>query len=321
MPREKSLVKRPLNASLEPTFYEIRDFEMYLTGEKMLSKNTAQSYVSDLNLYAKYMYKYRHLEFADEIRKEDIEAYLLTLKRNGFTSTSISRKLTAIKEFHRFCYRELRFRTDPTELIQNQKQAHHLPTVLSVAEINQLLNAIDTTTDIGIRNKAIFETLYSTGMRISELTELKLKQLHLNQKYLIAFGKGEKERICPLGDEAVIALRKYLTEVRIKLSKTPNDLCFLNYQGKHLSRNYLFRYLKELAVKAGITKEISPHTIRHSFATHLLENDVSLRMVQTMLGHEDISTTQIYTHLEASRLKEIYNNSHPLSKKEEKKDV
>ena len=320
MPKEKSPYKQIQNKYKEPEFYEIKDFLYYLSGEKMLSKNTVNSYESDLNIYAKYIKKYRKILSANDISKEDIEAYLLTLKRNGFTATTISRKLTAIKAFHEFCYMEMPrlFKDNPAANIKSQKLEHHLPEVLTIEEIELMLKAIDTKTDIGKRNLAIMETLYSTGMRISELTELKLSQIHLNQKYLIAYGKGKKERICPLGEPAIIALRNYIGEVRIKLIHLPTDLCFLNYKGEHLSRNYIFKIIKDLAYKANINKNISPHTIRHSFATHLLANDVSLRMVQTMLGHEDISTTQIYTHIESERLKNIYLKAHPMSKKEEK---
>ena len=317
MPREKSIYKQVLNKDKEPVFYEIKEFVYYLTGEKMLSNNTAVSYETDLNKYCEYLKKYRNVFDVADITKEDIEAYLAMLKKNGFTATSIARKLTSIKNFHAFCLNEYsrEIKTDPAKLISAGKKEVHLPEVLTVEEMDLLIGAIDMSTDIGIRNKAILEVLYCTGMRISELTELKLNQIHLNQKYLIALGKGNKERICYLGDEAIIALRKYITEVRTKHIHVPTDLCFLNYQGTHLSRNYLFKYLKELALKAGIKKEISPHTIRHSFATHLLENDVSLRMVQEMLGHENISTTQIYTHIENERLKEVYINAHPMSEK------
>ena len=151
-------------------------------------------------------------------------------------------------------------------------------------------------------------------MRISELTELKLSQIQLNKKYLIAFGKGQKERICQLGDEAVIALRKYIGDVRIKWLHTPTDLCFLNYQGKHLSRNYLFKYIKELALKAGINKEISPHTLRHSFAAHLLENGAQLQDIKEMLGHSDISTTQVYAQLMKNKYAQSYRRFHPMAK-------
>lgn len=314
MPREKSPYKQVPNKDKEPPFYEIKEFILYLLGEKMLSTNTANSYETDLNKYCEYLKKYRNVFDVIDITKEDIEAYLALLKKNGFTAASIARKLTAIKKFHSFCVQEYReIKDDPAKLISSSKKEVHLPEVLTIEEIELLIDAIDITTDVGIRNKAIIETLYCTGMRISELTELKLSQIQLNKKYLIAFGKGQKERICQLGDEAIVALRKYISEVRIKWIHTPTDLCFLNYQGKHLSRNYLFKYIKELALKAGINKEISPHTLRHSFATHLLQNDVSLRVVQAMLGHENISTTQIYTHIENEHLKQVYIKAHPMS--------
>ena len=314
MPRQSSPYKQVLNKDKEPPFYEIKEFILYLLGEKMLSSNTAKSYETDLNKYCEYLKKYRNVFDVIDITKDDIEAYLAMLKKNGFTSASIARKLTAIKKFHSFCVQEYReIKDDPAKLISSSKKEVHLPEVLTVEEILMLIEAIDTSTDVGIRNKAIIETLYCTGMRISELTELKLSQIQLNKKYLIAYGKGQKERICQLGDEAVVAMRKYISEVRIKWIHTPTDLCFLNYQGKHLSRNYLFKYIKELALKAGIKKEISPHTLRHSFATHLLQNDVSLRVVQAMLGHESISTTQIYTHIENEHLKQVYIKAHPMS--------
>lgn len=322
MPRVKSHFKQIPNKDKEPVFFEIKEFVYYLTGEKMLSNNTAVSYETDLNKYCEYLKKYRNVFDVADITKEDIEAYLAMLKKNGFTATSIARKLTSIKKFHAFCLNEYpkEVKDDPAKLISASKKEAHLPEVLTIEEIDMLIKAVDINTDIGIRNKAILEVLYSTGMRISELTELKLAQIHLNQKYLIALGKGNKERICYLGDEAIASLRTYITKVRVKHLSTPTDLCFLNYQGTHLSRNYLFKYLKELAVKAGINKEISPHTIRHSFATHLLQNDVSLRMVQEMLGHENISTTQIYTHIENERLKEVYMNAHPMSEKNRKEN-
>ena len=321
MPRESSPYKQTLNKDKDPVFYEIKEFIMFLVGEKMLSKNTATSYETDLNKYCEYLKKYRNIYDVADITKDDIESYLALLKKNGFTTSSIARKLTSIKKFHAFCVNEYReIKDDPAKLISSSKKESHLPEVLSIKEIEMLIDAIDTTTDVGIRNKAIIETLYCTGMRISELTELKLSQIQLNKKYLIAYGKGQKERICQLGDEAVIALRKYISEVRIKMVHTPTDLCFVNYQGKHLSRNYLFKYIKELALKAGINKEISPHTLRHSFATHLLQNDVSLRVVQAMLGHENISTTQIYTHIENEHLKQVYMKAHPMSENNQEEE-
>ena len=243
MPRQSSPYKQVLNKDKEPVFYEIKEFILYLMGEKMLSQNTANSYETDLNKYCEYLKKYRNVYDVADITKEDIEGYLGSLKKNGFSNSSIARKLTSIKKFHAFCVQEYReIKDDPAKLISSSKKETHLPEVLTLDEILMLIDAIDTTTDVGIRNKAIIETLYCTGMRISELTELKLSQIQLNKKYLIAYGKGQKERICQLGDEAVVALRKYISDVRIKWIHTPTDLCFLNYQGKHLSRNYLFKY-------------------------------------------------------------------------------
>jgi len=316
MPRQSSPYKQVPNKDKDPEFYEITDFIYDITGVKGLSKNTADSYTSDLNLYAIYIKKYRKKEYAEDIIKEDIEAYLQTLKKNGFEARSISRKLTAIKAFHAYCYKEIdkRFKEDPAKDIKFSKAEKHLPEVLSLEEVENLINSVDTSDDIGIRNKAILEVLYSSGMRISELTELELAQIHLSNNYIIAHGKGDKERICPLGEPAVIALRNYLTNVRNKLSKVPNKYCFLNYKGEHLSRVSVFKMIKDQALIAGINKEVSPHTLRHSFATHLLENGVSLRMVQEMLGHEDISTTEIYTHIESNRLKDIYTKAHPMAK-------
>ena len=243
MPRQRSPYKQVLNKDKEPVFYEIKEFVLYLMGEKMLSVNTANSYETDLNKYCEYLKKYRNINDVIDIEKADIEAYLVMLKKNGFTASSIARKLTSIKKFHAFCFADISgINSDPAKLISASKKEVHLPEVLTVEEIEMLINAIDTSTEVGIRNKAIIETLYCTGMRISELTELKLSQIQLNRKYLIAYGKGQKERICQLGDEAVVALRKYISDVRLKWVHVPTDLCFLNYQGKHLSRNYLFRY-------------------------------------------------------------------------------
>ena len=183
-----------------------------------------------------------------------------------------------------------------------------------------MINSIVGDDPITIRNRAILEVLYGSGLRVSELTNLKIKDIHINAKYLVILGKGNKERIVPMGDLEATALRKYIEKSRPLLSvKGITNICFLNYQGKAISRQSVFKIIKDLALKNGITKEISPHTIRHSFATHLLQNGVDLRVVQEMLGHEDISTTEIYTHVETTRLKEIYKNTHPLAMKQEEK--
>lgn len=312
-----SIYKRQLKKDKEPSFFEITDFKYYLQGDLRREENTVLSYESDLNQYGTYLKKYRNIFEANEIRKEDIEAYILTLKRNKISSSTISRKLSAIKSFHRFCHEELNgFKENPAEYLEMPKPVKKLPDFLTLEEIESMLDAVNLNTPVGLRNRAILELLYATGMRVSELASMELDQLHLQQKYVLIHGKGNKERIAPIGEEAIIWLRKYLVEGRQSLSKIPTPYVFLNYQGGPLSRKSIFIFMKEIAQKVGITKEISPHTFRHSFATHLLENGVSLRVVQQMLGHEDISTTQIYTHIEKSRLKERYQETHPLAIKE-----
>lgn len=193
-----------------------------------------------------------------------------------------------------------------------------IPEVLSIEEVDKMINSIDTDSVIGIRNKAILEVLYGSGLRVSELTALKITNIHMNAKYISVIGKGDKERIVPMGESEIIALRKYIEEARPILSKNKNsNILFLNYQSNALSRVSVFKLIKQIAKKNGIIKEISPHTLRHSCATHLLQNGVDLRIVQEFLGHEDISTTEIYTHIDKSHLKEVYNNAHPLAHKEE----
>lgn len=178
-----------------------------------------------------------------------------------------------------------------------------------------MIDSIPNETPLDLRNKAIMETLYASGLRITELIELKTSDIHLMEKYIVVVGKGDKERMVPLGDMAVIALRNYIEKGRPFLSKKPGNTLFYNYQGNPISRQALYKYIVKLAADNGITKEISPHTIRHSFATHLLEGGIDLRIVQELLGHEDISTTQIYTHIDRSRLKEMYENTHPMALK------
>lgn len=313
--RIKSPYKQPLNKDKDPEYYEIKDFCYYLSGEKRLSDNTVKSYENDLNKYAYYLKKYKHLDDPTYISEKDINDYILTLKKNGFTARSISRKISAIKSFHHFCFNELRgFDNNPAKNIKTLKKETHLPNVLSTSEVELLINSIDPNTNLGKRDLAIFELLFSSGMRISELTELTLRQIHFQERYIIVFGKGSKERLVPFGEMAASRLRDYFN-IRNELIKMPTDLVFLNYKGAHLSRNYIFRLVKEYALKAHINKDISPHTLRHSYATALIENGADLRVVQTLLGHEDISTTAIYTHISDKKLQNDYLNSHPLAKK------
>ena len=301
----------------EVIFVEITDFIIHLNDELGFSQNTIDAYESDLFQYEEFMYKYEHVEDVRDIDRELILRYIQSLKRRNLSKASIARKIIAIKDFHKFLYRnpEYRVRTNEAELIDSPKGDKKLPTVLTVDEITKMINSIDVSDSIGLRNRAMIETLYAGGFRISELLDLKITDIHWRESYIkITEGKGNKDRLVPIGEMSLIALRNYVNNGRDDLLKDKKtNLLFLSYKGEQISRQYVFKYIKELAKKNGIEKEISPHTIRHSFATHLLQNGVDLRIVQELLGHEDISTTQIYTHIDKSKLKEMYDNVHPMA--------
>ena len=299
----------------EIRFYEFSDFKYHLQIDRRLSENTIKSYMSDLELYGEFLYKYQGLNDITYVEEEHINKYIASLKRADFSKQTIARKIIAIKEFHKFLYSERISDTDPAKFIESPKPSKPLPVVLSKDEIQKMIDSIPNVTPLDLRNKAIMETLYASGLRITELIELKTSDIHLMEKYIVVVGKGDKERMVPLGDMAVIALRNYIEKGRPFLSKKPGNTLFYNYQGNPISRQALYKYIVKLAADNGITKEISPHTIRHSFATHLLEGGIDLRIVQELLGHEDISTTQIYTHIDRSRLKEMYENTHPMALK------
>ncbi len=293
------------------------EYQHYLVSEKMKSINTVKSYSSDLENYLYYLNEKLNIFEVENITTDDIKKYLVYLKKLGYTATSSSRALSAIKSFHKFLFLERRTKTNPAINLTSPKLEKKLPTVLSIDEVLKLLNSINPTTPYEIRNEAMIELVYATGLRVSELVNLKLKNLHLTNKMISTVGKGNKERLVPINDYATNILRKYLLEARPQLviPSKEQGYVFLNNQGTALSRQSFFLILKDLSKKAGITKEVSPHTLRHSFATHLLEAGTDLRLIQEMLGHEDISTTQIYTHLSNQRLKEIYKGAHPHEKK------
>ena len=302
----------------EITFYEFSDFRYHLQTDKRLSKNTIAAYLSDLELYGKFLVEYQNISDITNVTEDHINRYIASLKRADFSKQTISRKIIAIKEFHKFLFSEKISDEDPAKFIDLPKPSKPLPVVLSREEMNQMLESIETDTPLGLRNKAMIETLYASGLRISELVNLTTADIHLREKYIVVVGKENKERMVPLGDMAVTALRNYLEKGRPFLSKKPGNTLFYNYQGNSISRQSLYKYIVKLAADNGITKEISPHTIRHSFATHLLEGGTDLRIVQELLGHEDISTTQIYTHIDRMRLKEMYEHTHPLALKNKK---
>ena len=291
-------------------FFEVSDFKFYLE-DKRSSENTVAAYISDLTQYSIFLKTYENIFDVNDITREDVEKYVLSLKRKELSKQTISRKIIAVKEFHSFLLSENITKDNPAKNIDSPKKSRPLPVVLSTEEVTRMLESIDGEDDLDVRNRAMMEVLYATGLRISELLDLTLGDLHLRESYIrVVEGKGEKDRIVPIGKVAISYLDKYLKTARLNLtkkSKKESMLVFFNYKGEKMSRQGFYKYIQKLALDNGIEKKISPHTIRHSFATHLLEGGVDLRVVQVLLGHEDISTTQIYTHIDKSRLKAEYD--------------
>jgi integrase/recombinase XerD len=286
-------------------------FLSYLRIERGLSENTITSYSSDLIKYFKYLDKIKKTPL--HIQREDIAEYIGAMKKeNTYSARSIARNLSAIKMFYRFLITEGRLADNPARLLDPIKLPQRLPGTLSHDEVEHLLSAPDNTTSLGQRDSAMLELLYATGLRVSELVGLHLLNVNLDPGYVRTIGKGSKERIVPMGDKARDAIKLYLTYGRPELIKSKNlPYIFLNARGSSISRQGFWKIIKKYGIIAGITKKITPHSLRHSFATHLLEGGADLRSVQIMLGHSDISTTQIYTHVSRERLKQIHEKYHP----------
>ncbi len=289
----------------------LEEFLNYLSVEKGLSKNTISSYRMDLEHFIAQLGS-NGITDIDKIRRQDITNYLLFLKDKGMASNSISRALVAIKMFYRFLVQERLAKDDIAGVLDAPKLIRPLPNVLGMAEVDKLLTAPDIKDWQGIRDKAALELMYATGMRVSELVELATEGLNLDVGFIKCKGKGDKERIVPIGKSAKEALSRYIEKVRPKLLKSKQDThLFLSRLGRKISRQSFWKMIKSNAKRARIKKGITPHTLRHSFATHLLERGADLRVVQEMLGHVDISTTQIYTHINKERLKSIHRQFHP----------
>lgn len=286
-------------------------FLNYLSVERGLSNNTIYSYRRDLTKYAGYLAN-RKIESVAKATRDDVTDFMFNQKEKGLSPSSISRNLVAVKTFYRFLVRERILKADPTAVLEAPKLWKRLPEVMSLSEVEALLDAPNLRQEQGIRDRAILEMLYATGMRASELVNLKLEDVNLEVGFVRCFGKGRKERIVPLGRKAGEALTRYLDKVRPKLlkGKTVSEI-FLSRLSRKLSRQSLWMIILRYAKSAKIKKKIKPHTLRHSFATHLLEGGADLRSVQEMLGHADISTTQIYTHINKDRLKLIHKQFHP----------
>lgn len=306
--KQDSFLDNPLNE-------EISSFRYYLQREKGSSPNTIQAYITDVIDYCNHLVKYYKILDVADIEKRHFQNYLAYIKKNDIKSATLARKISAIKSFHHYLAKEIDECNDISLKIKTPKVEKKLPVVLSIDEVNTIIDSIDIDTPIGLRNKAMMELLYGSDLRISELLEVKTKDLHMTEGFINIIGKGNKERIIPLSGSSINIIRKYIIEARPHFKKKPGDLLFTNYEGNPMSRQGAFKLIKKITLDAGITKNISPHSFRHSFATHLLESGMDLRMVQEILGHEDISTTQIYTHIEQSKIKTIYENTHPRAMK------
>ena len=289
----------------------IDSFLDYLSVERGLAKNTIIAYREDLNIYLDFMIK-RGINALSKISKNDIIEFMLSEKEKGVSPTSISRRLAAIRMFHRFLARERVLKEDPTTLIDSPKLWKKVPDTLSLNEVELLISQPDPRSFQGCRDKAILETLYATGMRVSESTDLKTNNVNLDIGFLRCIGKGNKERVIPLGKKAISSINRYLEFSRAHFLKNKTtEFIFLNRSGNKLSRQSIWKLIKQYAKEAKIKKPIKVHTLRHSFATHLLERGADLRSVQEMLGHSNISTTQIYTHIDKERLKSVHKMFHP----------
>ncbi|EQB4876824.1 site-specific tyrosine recombinase XerD [Enterococcus hirae] len=290
---------------------EINDYLHYLTIERGLSLNTRKSYERDLLQYLHYLEDEQITSWQDVDRYVVIN-YLEKMHDEKKAPATVTRMITSLRRFHQFLRQERSTDHDPMQHIDTPKKVQKLPSTLSLTEVERLIETPDTTKNLGIRDRAILEVMYATGMRVSELVGLKLSDLHLSLGLVQTLGKGDKERIIPLGDYAIQWLERYLDEARPLLVANPSEMhVFVNHHGTGLSRQGIWKNLKQLVREAGINKEVTPHTLRHSFATHLLENGADLRTVQELLGHADISTTQIYTHITKKRMTDVYKQHFP----------
>ncbi len=294
-----------------------KGFKGWLQLEKSLSDNSVEAYVRDLEKLTQYLLEKDTLKTPAELTLKDLQNFIRWIAELGMTPTSQSRIISGIKSFYKYCLLEQISVADPTALLEAPKLKRALPDVLSYAEIEEIIAQIDLSKPEGGRNKAILETMYSCGLRVSELVNLKISQLYLDVGFIRVIGKGDKERLVPIGSSAIKYILIYKNEIRVHVQPVAGneDILFLNNRGTKLSRVMIFLLLKSLVAKAGIKKNVSPHTLRHSFATHLVEGGADLRAVQEMLGHESITTTEIYTHLDREFLRKTLENFHPAFKK------
>lgn len=288
-------------------------FQEYLTVELGLAKNTQLAYMRDLRLLMKSLQMKADEELL-QVSRQQLIAYLVRLKQEGRAASTVARKLASIKAFYRFLTAERYIRRNPAEVLEAASRGLHLPKVLSVQEVERLLDEPNLGTLDGYRDKTMLELLYATGMRVSELVNVPVKNVDMKMQYVIVMGKGSKERMLPLGRTALHYLEHYLSVVRPQLLHGKPDAAaelFVTGWGGPMTRERFYEIIVAYGKSAGISKRVTPHMLRHSFATHLLNNGTDLRIVQELLGHADISTTQIYTHLDVERLREVYDKTHP----------
>lgn len=292
----------------------LKGFKAWLMLERALSQHTIEAYLGDVGKLEQYIALSGQELQPAQVSTDTLSAFLMWLNELGLGARSQARLLSALKTFYKYLLTENIISTDPTELLDGPRLPRHIPEVLSFDEIQRMLSVIDLSEPHGVRNRAMLETLYACGLRVSELTELRLSNLYLDIGFVKVIGKGDKERIVPIGEEAVKHIRLYMEGVRqtmLNIHKDHANYLFLNRRGKKLTRVMVFLIIKEIAGLAGIEKNVSPHTFRHSFATHLIEGGADLKAVQDMLGHESILTTEIYTHLDTEYLRETVLQYHP----------
>jgi len=292
-------------------------FKSYLQLEKSLSVNSIEAYLHDVEKLTQFLQSKQLALSPKQITRAHLEEFLAWLYDLGINDQSHARILSGLKAFFKYLMLEEEIEASPAELISGPKLQRKLPDTLSVQEVNDLLDSLDLSTPEGMRNRAILEVLYSCGLRVSECTALKISDLHLEVEFIRVLGKGNKERLVPIGSSAIKYIKMYKDEVRVHFPavKGEEDILFLNQRGRQLSRVYIFQFIKKQAQAIGLQKKISPHTFRHSFATHLLEGGADLRAIQEMLGHESITTTEIYTHLDREFLRSTILQFHPRYKK------
>ena len=293
----------------------IKGFIAYLTLEKGLSANSIEAYHRDVKRLATFMFQELGIASPVAVHTHDVESFLEVLNQVEISRRSQARMLSGVRSFYQYLIIEDVLQADPTELVHGPKSEQYLPEVLSYEEIRRMIDTIDRSHPQGTRNVAIIETLYACGLRVSELTGLRMSHVYPDLGFVRVIGKNNKERLVPIGEEALHQIRLYIEGDRnrmLHIDPAARDILFLNRRGKKLSRVMIFNIIKDAALRAGVTKTISPHSLRHSFATHLVEGGADLRAVQEMLGHASIITTEIYTHLNADYLRETINSFHPL---------